>query len=116
VSQQFREWKWDREFKTGGLTRLTVQKHGRDVTLDYQGVSIDGELILRDDPGQGAPGFQVTPDGSVVYRGQEIAAIEPPVDGQPGVIHVVEAAPAPRREERSLAEHAAVEHEEELEL
>ncbi|SMQ21985.1 hypothetical protein SAMN06272771_7715 [Streptomyces sp. Ag82_O1-12] len=87
---EFNPWQWDRKNAMAGRSRLTIERHGHEVTLDHQGVSIDGERIVRDNPGTGEHGFDLTPDGRVMYRGKEVAAIGPHPEGtaNPGEITV----------------------------
>lgn len=81
VSKQKDEFNpWHRSMARTGQARLTIERHGHQVTLDGHGVSIDGHRILRDDPSKCSHGFHITPRGTVVYRDQEIAAIDPPED------------------------------------
>ncbi|WP_030348921.1 hypothetical protein [Streptomyces sp. NRRL S-1022] len=102
--EEFNPWKWDRKNYMAGKSRLTVERHGHEVTLDHQGVSIDGQRIVRDNPGRGEHGFEITPSGSVLYRGKEIAAIDPPTNGtaNPGEVTVYgENGPAARERQNS---------------
>ncbi|MGR3939064.1 hypothetical protein [Streptomyces sp. BRA346] len=87
---EFNPWQWDREMARSGQARLTIERHGHEVALDHQGVSIDGRRIVRDDPSQGDHGFRITPLGTVVYRDQEIAEIDAPPEGtaNPGEVTV----------------------------
>lgn len=90
-NEEFNPWRWDRDNARNGQARLTVEQNGHKVSLDHRGVSIDGQRIVRDDPSKGdAHGFQITPTGTVMYRGQEVAAIEPSPDGtaNPGEVTV----------------------------
>ncbi|WP_331729827.1 hypothetical protein [Streptomyces chartreusis] len=79
--KEFNPWQWDRKNAMACRSRLSVERYGHEVTLDHKGVSIDGQRIVRDNPGAGEHGFQITPTGRVMYRGAEVAAINPP---QPG--------------------------------
>lgn len=113
---RFRSWQWDREFKEQGKTRLTVERHGHEVSLDYQGVSIDGERIVQDDPSKGDEhDFRVTPFGAVFYRGQEVASIEPSLEGtaNPGDVTVwgKDGPTLPARRQRELADREREETE-----
>ena len=74
---EFNPWQWDRKNAMATRSRLVVERHGHEVTLDHKGVSIDGERIVQDNPGRGGHDFQVTTTGLVMYRGREVAAIDP---------------------------------------
>jgi hypothetical protein len=106
--EEFNPWQWDRKNGMAGRARLVMERHGHEVTLDHKGVSIDGERIVRDNPGQGEHGFEITPTGLVMYRGQEVAAIDPSPDGtaNPGEITVwgADGPTLPERREREKAE------------
>jgi hypothetical protein len=113
--KEFNPWQWDRKNAMATRSRLVMERHGHEVTLDHQGVSIDGERIVRDNPGQGEHGFQITPTGLVMYRGREVAAIDPSPEGtaNPGEVTVWGAnGPAlPDRREREKAERESEEAE-----
>ncbi|MER6138331.1 hypothetical protein [Streptomyces sp. NPDC001815] len=102
--EEFNPWKWDRKNAMAGRSRLVVERHGHEVTLDRKGVSIDGERVVRDNPGQGEHGFEVTPAGLVMYRGREVAAIAPSPEGtaNPGEVTVWDA-DSPKDKEREKA-------------
>ncbi|MEU0289271.1 hypothetical protein [Streptomyces sp. NPDC006147] len=106
--KEFNPWQWDRKNAMAGRSRLTVERHGHEVTLDHQGVSIDGQRIVRDNPGAGEHGFQITPTGAVMYRGREVAAIDPPPHGtaNPGEVTVwgKDGPTLPERRQREEAE------------
>ncbi|MEY9998189.1 hypothetical protein ABIE67_010310 [Streptomyces sp. V4I8] len=89
-TDEFNPWQWDREQARKGQARLTIERYGHEVTLDHQGVSIDGQRIVRDDPSKGEHGFQITPSGTVIYRDQEVAEIGPSPEGtaDPGEVAV----------------------------
>lgn len=88
--EEFNPWQWDRDNYRSGQARLIIERDGHKVSLDHRGVSIDGQRIVRDDPSRGEHGFQITQLGTVLYRGQEVAAIEPSPDGtaNPGEVTV----------------------------
>lgn len=107
-NEEFNPWRWDRDNARNGLARLTIEQSGHKVSLDHRGVSIDGQRIVRDDPSKGDEhGFQLTPTGTVMYRGQEVAAIEPSPDGttKPGEVTVwgKDGPTLPERRQRDLA-------------
>ncbi|MFI1291620.1 hypothetical protein ACH4VM_24675 [Streptomyces sp. NPDC020792] len=106
--EEFNPWQWDRKNAMAGRSRLTVERYGHEVTLDHQGVSIDGQRIVRDNPGAGEHGFQITPTGLVMYRGREVAAIDPPQSGtaNPGEVTVwgKDGPTLPERKQREEAE------------
>ncbi|QUC63816.1 hypothetical protein IOD14_44025 (plasmid) [Streptomyces sp. A2-16] len=112
---EFNPWKFDREQARKGQARLTIERHGHEVTLDHQGVSIDGKRIVRDDPSKGDHGFQITAQGTVMYRDQEVAEIEPSPQGtaNPGEVTVwgKDGPTLPERRERELAEREREESE-----
>ncbi|MFJ7049871.1 hypothetical protein ACIQVC_41640 [Streptomyces sp. NPDC101112] len=110
---EFNPWQWDREQARNGQARLTIERHGHEVTLDHQGVSIDGKRIVRDDPSKGEHGFQITPMGTVMYRDQEVAEIEPSPEGtaNPGEV-TVWGKNGPTLPERREREKASREREE----
>ncbi|MFE0582480.1 hypothetical protein [Streptomyces sp. NPDC058874] len=112
-NEEFNPWRWDRDNARNGQARLTVEQHGHKVSLDHRGVSIDGQRIVRDDPSKGEHGFQVTELGTVLYRGQEVAAIDPapPGTANPGEV-TVWGAKGPTLPERRQRELAAREREE----
>ncbi|WP_433573973.1 hypothetical protein [Streptomyces sp. CA-251247] len=78
--EEFNPWKWDRDDARSGQARLTIERHGHQVSLDHRGVSIDGRRIVHDDPSKGTDphGFEVRPDGTVMYRDTEVASISTP--------------------------------------
>lgn len=84
AEETFSAWQWDRNNARTGTVRLTVQRHGHDVTLDHFGVSIDGTRIVRDNPTVGVHGFEVRDDGIVLYRQRPIASIAPPFGRKTG--------------------------------
>lgn len=103
--EEFNPWRWDRNNGRNGQARLTVEQHGHQVSLDHRGVSIDGQRIVRDDPSRGGEhGFKITPEGTVMYRGHEVAAIEPSPDG-PGYV-TVWGRPGPSHAERQQREES----------
>ncbi|MER5511530.1 hypothetical protein ABT052_40395 [Streptomyces sp. NPDC002766] len=110
---EFNPWRFDREMARSGQARLSVDRHGHQVTLDHQGVSIDGHRIVRDDPSKGEHAFQVTSAGTVLYRGQEVAEIGAPPQGtaNPGEL-TVWGKNGPTLPERRAREKAAREREE----
>lgn len=87
---EFRSWRWDREFFDSGQSKLTVERHGRQVSLDRYGVTIDGQRVVREDLKHAAesPGFEVRADGTVMYRQKEVAAIAEPDGWKPGQLTV----------------------------
>jgi hypothetical protein len=104
TTDEFNPWHWDRGNGRTGQSRLTVERHGHEVSLDHRGVSLDGRRIVRDDPSRGGEhGFQLTEEGSVLYRGREVAAIAPPPPGtvNPGEVTIWPSGrpPADREEE-----------------
>ncbi|MFE4678187.1 hypothetical protein [Streptomyces sp. NPDC056723] len=109
---EFNPWQWDRDNARNGRARLTIERNGHQVCLDHQGVSIDGERIVRDDPSQGTHGFDVEKDGTVVYRGQPVAAIEHR-EGEAGEVTVWgKGGPTlPERRQRELAQREREENE-----
>ncbi|MFC8014149.1 hypothetical protein [Streptomyces cinereoruber] len=89
--EEFNPWRWDRENGRRGQAAITISRHGHEVSLDHRGVSIDGQRIVQDDPSKGEEhGFQLTPAGAVMYRGKQVAAIEPSPAGtrNPGEVTV----------------------------
>jgi hypothetical protein len=90
---EFDPWAWDRAQFNAGRSRLVIQRHGREVSLDRYGVSIDGRRLIRDDLNKtGADhGFDVRADGVVLYRSKAVAAIAEPEAGQPGQVTVLDA-------------------------
>ncbi|MFD4143065.1 hypothetical protein [Streptomyces sp. NPDC058572] len=88
--EEFNPWKWDRDNASAGRARLTVERHGHQVSLDHRGVSIDGCRIVHDDPakGSGPHGFEVRPDGTVMYRDTQVASISAPEGSGPGEVQV----------------------------
>ena len=68
--------------------RLSIQRHGRTVSFDRFGVSIDGHRIVSDDlrRAHGDRGFAVRPDGAVLYQQRVVASIAPPVGQYPGEV------------------------------
>ena len=100
---EFRSWKWDREFFNSNQSRLTVQRHGHQVALDRHGVTVDGQRVVREDlkHADKPPEFEVRPDGSVMYRQTEVAAIAPPDGWKPGqvTVHGKEGPPAREKDE-----------------
>ncbi|MEJ8662297.1 hypothetical protein [Streptomyces sp. MS1.AVA.4] len=111
--EEFNPWRWDRDNARNGQVRLTIERHGHRVSLDHRGVSIDGQRVVRDDPSKGEHGFQITALGAVLYRGEEVAAIEPSPHGttNPGEV-TVWGAKGPTLPERRQRELAAREREE----
>ncbi|MGW4623471.1 hypothetical protein [Streptomyces sp. NPDC004592] len=111
--KEFNPWQWDRENARKGEARMTIGRHGHEITLDHQGVSIDGKRIVRDDPSKGDHGFRVTPLGTVVYRDQEIAEIGASPEGtaNPGEV-TVWGKNGPTLPERRQREKAARKREE----
>ncbi|MFI8784718.1 hypothetical protein ACIGQC_29720 [Streptomyces albidoflavus] len=108
-SEEYNPWRWDRDNARNGRARLTIEQSGHTISLDHRGVSINGQRIVRDDPARGdAHGFQVTDRGSVMYRGQEVAAIKPspPGTATPGEV-TVWGAGGPTRPEQGQRELAA---------
>lgn len=89
-TEEFNPWRWDRDNARNGQARLTIERHGHQVSLDHRGVSIDGRRIVHDDPakGSGPHGFEVCPDGTVMYRETEVASISPPEGARPGDVTV----------------------------
>ncbi|MFD3569877.1 hypothetical protein [Streptomyces sp. NPDC058677] len=115
-NEEFNPWRWDRDNGRNGQARLTVEQNGHKVSLDHRGVSIDGQRIVRDDPSKGDEhGFQITPAGTVMYRGQEVAAIVPSPDGtaNPGEVTVwgKDGPTLPERRQRDLAAREREENE-----
>lgn len=112
-TDEFNPWQWDRENGRTGQAAVTIERHGHRVSLDHRGVSIDGERIIRDDPSKGEHGFQVTQLGTVLYRGQEVAAIAPAPAGtaNPGEV-TVWGKNGPTLPERRAREKAASQREE----
>ncbi|MFJ4851693.1 hypothetical protein [Streptomyces sp. NPDC088733] len=105
----FNPWQWDRDNARAGQARLTIEHQGHQVSLDHRGVSIDGQRIVRDDLLQlkADHGFQVRPDGTVMYREKEVATIsqqgaEVTVWGKDGPGH-------PERQQAEAATQRAVE-------
>ncbi|MFG2306700.1 hypothetical protein [Actinacidiphila glaucinigra] len=81
--REFNPWQWDRDNARAGQARLTIEHQGHQVSLDHRGVSIDGQRIVRDDllKAKTDHGFEVRPDGTVMYRAKEVAFISKQ-DGQ----------------------------------
>jgi len=101
--EEFNPWRWDRDQARGGQARLTVERHGHQVSLDHRGVSIDGRRIIHDDPARGSDphGFEVRPDGTVMYREAEVASITAPEGAEPGEVTVWgKAGPSPRERQQ----------------
>lgn len=115
MSEEFTPWQWDRENARNGRARLIIERHGHQVSLDHRGVSIDGTRIVRDDPSKGQHRFQVTESGTVLYRDQEVAAINPSPAGsaRPGEVTVwgKDGPSLPVRRQRELAAREREENE-----
>ncbi|WP_306324145.1 MULTISPECIES: hypothetical protein [unclassified Streptomyces] len=73
--EEFNPWQWDRENARSGRAKLTVDRAGHEVTLDHRGISINGKRVVHDDPAKGEHGFEVTKDGTVMYRGKAVASV-----------------------------------------
>jgi hypothetical protein len=86
--EEFNPWRWDRDNARSGQARLTIERHGHQVSLDHRGVSIDGRRIVHDDPSRADHGFEVRPDGTVMYREKPVAAIAEPDGRTPGEVTV----------------------------
>lgn len=89
--EEFNPWRWDQDNARTGQAVLTIERHGHTVSLDHRGLSIDGHRVIRDDPSKGDEhGFQVTEQGAVLYRGQEVASLTPapPGTSNPGEVTV----------------------------
>lgn len=101
---EFRAWRWDREFFNSGQSKLTVQRHGHEVSLDRYGVSVDGQRVVREDLKNtpSPPEFDVREDGTVMYRQTEVAAIAPPDGWKPGEVTVYgKNGPSPREKDEA---------------
>ncbi|WP_393101419.1 hypothetical protein [Streptomyces sp. LN325] len=83
-------WRKEREFFTSPQSKLTVDRHGHQVSLDANGLSIDGKRVVRDDLQRATedPEFEVRPDGTVMYRDKEVAAISTPDGWKPGAVTI----------------------------
>jgi hypothetical protein len=88
--EEFNPWQWDRQQFDAGQSRLSVQRHGRTISFDRFGVSIDGHRIVSDDlkRAPGDRGFAVRPDGAVVYGQRVVASIATPTGPAPGEVTV----------------------------
>ncbi|MGW2749263.1 hypothetical protein ACWC5O_45200 [Streptomyces sp. NPDC001450] len=89
--EEFNPWQFDREAFDSGRSKVTVERHGHEVSLDRYGISIDGSRVVRDDlkHAKGDPGFEVRLDGTVMYRDTEVASIAEPESGwKPGEVTV----------------------------